>query len=468
MKLYFYGGAGAVTGANYLLECAHSTGSTGSQQADSGQAVTRILIDCGLQQGGRMAEKENYEKFAYDPSTIDAVFITHAHLDHVGRIPKLYKEGFRGKIFSTHATLDLARVNLDDSLHLLEREAEETGLEPLFNENDLIESWKLTHGKSYSEEVKVSNSIRAFFKDAGHILGSSIIEFYLSEGSRKIKIVFSGDLGNSPTPLLKNTEVITEADYVLVESAYGDRIHEDRSQRKEKLKAVIESVVKNGGVLMIPAFALERTQELLFELNNLVESGRIKKIPVFIDSPLAIKATAVYQKYPDYFNKEVNSLIKSGDDLFNFPGLQFSLTTESSKAINEVLPPKIIIAGSGMSEGGRILHHERRYLPDPKSVLLMIGYQTSGTLGRRLLDGVQEVKMFREIVPVRAVVKAIGGYSAHADQTGLLKWVGAIKGVKKVFVVQGEVGPASVLAGKIKEGFGVDAEVPHEGQTYEL
>ncbi|MDP3799961.1 MAG: MBL fold metallo-hydrolase [bacterium] len=452
MKLYFYGGAGVVTGANYLLEC----------------AGTKILIDCGLQQGGRMAEKENYEKFSYDLSTIDAVFITHAHLDHVGRIPKLYKEGFRGKIFSTHATLDLARVNLDDSLHLLEREAEETGLEPLFNENDLVESWKLTHGRSYGEEVKISNNVRAFFKDAGHILGSSIIEFYLTEEKRKVKIVFSGDLGNSPTPLLKNTEVITEADYVLVESAYGDRIHEDRSQRKEKLKEVIESVVKNGGTLMIPAFALERTQELLFELNDLVESGRIKKMPIFIDSPLAIKATAVYQKYPDYFNKEANYLIKSGDDLFNFPGLQFSLTTESSKAINEVLPPKIVIAGSGMSEGGRILHHERRYLSDPKSVLLMIGYQTHGTLGRRLLDGAQEIKMFGEVVPVRAEVKAIGGYSAHADQIGLLKWVSAIKGVKKVFVVQGEEGPATTLAGKIKNDLGIEAIVPHADQMIEL
>ncbi|MDP3764473.1 MAG: MBL fold metallo-hydrolase [bacterium] len=460
MKLYFYGGAGVVTGANYLLECGD----------------TRVLIDCGLQQGGRMAEKENYEKFAYDPSTIDAVFITHAHLDHVGRIPKLYKEGFRGKIFATHATLDLARVNLDDSLHLLKREAEETGLEPLFDENDLIEIWKLTHGRSYGEEVKVNKNIKAFFRDAGHILGSSIIEFYLNESnpsttlgtSRKTKIVFSGDLGNSPTPLLKNTEIITEADYVLVESAYGDRTHEDRSRRKEKLKAIIESVVKNGGTLMIPAFALERTQELLFELNDLVESGRIKRMPIFIDSPLAIKATAIYQKYPDYFNKEAGYLIKSGDDLFNFPGLQFSLTTESSKAINEVLPPKIVIAGSGMSEGGRILHHERRYLPDPKSTLLIIGYQTQNTLGRRLLDGAQEVKMFGEVIPVRAEVKAIGGYSAHADQIGLLKWVSAIKGVKKVFVVQGEEGPASVLAGKIKNDLGVEAMVPQVGQIHDL
>ena len=452
MKLTFYGGAGVVTGANYLIECSGA----------------KILVDCGLQQGGRMAEKENYEKFAYDPSTIDAVFLTHAHLDHVGRIPKLYKEGFRGKIFATHPTLDLARINLDDSLHILKKEAEGSEQELLFDENDLVEVWKLTHGRPYHEEIKINSNIKVRLNDAGHVLGSSIIEVFLSEGDHKIKIVFSGDLGNPPTPLLRPTEFIGEADYVLVESAYGDRLHEDRSQRKEKLKAIIESAVKSGGTLMIPAFALERTQELLFELNSLVESGRIKRVPIFIDSPLAIKATAIYQKYSDYFNSEAAYLIKSGDDLFNFPGLQFSLTTESSKAINEIPPPKIVIGGSGMSEGGRILHHERRYLPDPKSTLLIIGYQTKNSLGRRLLDGAQEVKMFGEEIQVRAQVKAIGGYSAHADQAGLLKWVGHIKDVKKVFVVQGEVGPASVLAGKIKNDLGVETEVPQTGQVYEL
>ncbi len=441
-----------VTGANYLLECAGS----------------KILIDCGLQQGGRAAEKENYNKFPYNPAEIAAVFITHAHLDHVGRIPKLFREGFRGKIFATHPTLDLARVNLDDSLRLLKKEAEDYELEPLFSEEDLIGAWKLTHGRAYHQDIKISPNVRVRFNDAGHILGSSIIEVFLSENNRQVKIVFSGDLGNPPTPLLRPTEFIDAADYVLVESAYGDRIHEDRFHRKEKLKTVIESAVKNGGTLMIPAFALERTQELLFELNDLVESGRIKRLPVFIDSPLAIKATAIYQKYSDYFNSGAAYLIKSGDDLFNFPGLQFSLTTESSKAINEVPPPKIVMAGSGMSEGGRILHHERRYLPDPKSTLLVIGYQTVGSLGRRLLDGAQEVKMFGETIQVRAQIKAIGGYSAHADQAKLLDWVSRIKGVKKVFTVQGETGPASVLAGKIKNDLGMEATVPQAGEVFDL
>ncbi|MBI2454268.1 MAG: MBL fold metallo-hydrolase, partial [Parcubacteria group bacterium] len=368
-------------------------------------AGVKILVDCGLQQGGRLAERENYKPFPYNPAEIKALFITHAHLDHVGRIPKLYRDGFRGGIYATHPTLDLARLNLDDSAHILKKESEEYKEEPLFGEDDIIGAWKLTHGRNYHQEIKITENIAAKFYDAGHILGSAIIELSLIESGRSVKIIFSGDLGNPPTPLLKPTEFITSADYVLVESAYGDRLHEDRSRRQEKLKAVIETVVKNGGVLMIPAFALERTQELLFELNNLVESGRIPRLPVFIDSPLAIKATAVYQKYPDYFNKEAVYLIKSGDDLFNFPGLEFSLTTQSSKAINDVMPPKVVIAGSGMSEGGRILHHERRYLPDPKSTLLIIGYQTAGSLGRRLLEGAQEIKMFGEVVQCRCGLK---------------------------------------------------------------
>ena len=452
MKLTFYGGAGEVTGANYVIECAGA----------------KIMVDCGLAQGGRFAERGNYKPFAYNPAEIKAVFITHAHIDHIGRLPKLYKDGFRGDVFATHPTLDLARISLDDSVRILKDEAEDLKEQPLYTEEDIINLWKLTHGKKYHEEIIVTPNIRIKFNDAGHILGSSIIEVFLKEESREIKVVFSGDLGNPPTPLLRPTEFIDKADYVLVESAYGDRLHEDKSQRKEKLQQIIESTIINGGALMIPAFALERTQELLFELNNLAESGRIPKIPVFIASPLAIKATAIYQKYPDYFNKEAAYLIKSGDDLFNFPGLEFSLTTESSKAINNVPPPKIIMAGSGMSEGGRILHHERRYLPDPKSTLLVIGYQVSGTLGRRLLDGAQEIKMFRENIPVRAQIKAIGGYSAHADQAGLLEWVGHIKNVKKVFVVQGEEKPAAVLAGKIKNDLGMEAGVPQAGEVFEL
>jgi metallo-beta-lactamase family protein len=452
MKLYFYGGAKSVTGANYMIEC----------------AGTKILIDCGLYQGSRFVEKQNYDSFPYDPKEIKAILLTHAHADHVGRVPKLYRDGFRGDIYGSYPTLDLARLNLDDSLHILEDEARRYKDEPIFSKEDINGCWKSTHGKPYHKEIEITPNIKFRLNDAGHILGSSIIELFLSENGKNVKIVFSGDLGNPPTPLLKPTEFIKDADYILVESAYGDRIHEDRALRKNKLEEVIESVIKNGGVLMIPSFALERTQELLFELNNLVESGSIPRVRMFMDSPLAIKATAVYQKYSDYFNSDAVYLIKSGDDLFNFPGLEFSLTAESSKAINNIAPPKIIIAGSGMSEGGRIIHHEKRYLPDPKSTLLIIGYQTSNTLGRRLLDGADEVKIMGEDVIVRAQVKAISGYSAHADQAILLDWIKHFSGVKKVFVTQGEAGPASILALKIKDHLNFSAEVPEYGEVVEL
>lgn len=453
MKIYFYGGAESVTGANYLVEVGEE----------------KILIDCGMRQGSREAERSNAEPFKYDPSQIKAVLITHAHLDHTGRLAKLYHDGFRGDVYATHPTLDLARIILDDSLGIMRHEERKRGTPPLFNEKDVIELWKKTHGKRYREEVIISPNIKAVFRDAGHILGSSIIELYLREGDRKLKLVFSGDLGNPPTPLLAPTDIIESADYLLIESVYGDRLHEDRPVRKKKLEEIIESTIKAGGTLMIPSFAIERTQELLFELNDLVENMELPKVRMFLDSPMAIKATAVYQKYPDFFNQKAIHIIETGDDLFNFPGLEFTLSTEASKAINDVAPPKVIIAGSGMSTAGRILHHEKRNLPDPKSALLIVGFQPKGTLGRRILDGEKEVKILGEIIPVRAKVKAIGGYSAHADQAKLLEWVGQFKQKpKKVFTVQGEPIPAATLAKKIKDKFGINAEVPKEGDIVEL
>src|SRR3989344_4008834 len=454
MKLHFHGGAEEVTGSNYLVEAGGD----------------KFLVDCGLVQGGRFAEKANWQPFPYNPTEVKAVVITHAHLDHVGRLPKLRREGFNGEIYATHPTLDLARVVLDDSLGIMQENARRMGEEVLFTEEDLIECWKKTHGRNYGSEVQLTPNIKAVFRDAGHILGSSIIELFLKEGEKEIKVVFSGDLGNSPTPFLRPTENILEANYVLVESTYGDRIHESQDERREKLVAAISETVKTGGTLMIPSFALERTQELLYELHRLQEAGEIPKIPVFLDSPMAIRATTVYRHYPDYLSMKASEhLLEHGHDLFNFPGLEFTLTTAASKKINDVTGSKIIIAGSGMSEGGRILHHERRYLPDPNSTLLIIGYQARGTLGRRLLQGSSEVKIFGGEVPVRAKVKAIGGYSAHADQAGLLRWVGAIKKKpQKVFCVQGEANPALALALKIKDKLGISAEVPKENEVVEL
>jgi metallo-beta-lactamase family protein len=453
VKLYFHGAARSVTGANYLLEIGDETNKT------------KILVDCGMSQGSRMAEKENYENFPYDPKEIRALLVTHAHIDHTGRIPKIYRDGFRGKIYGTPPTLDFAKLLLLDSEHIIKDEAEKQGIKQLYTIEDIEAASELFEGIDYHKKFEIGPGITAEFLDAGHILGSSIIKIKAEDKT----IVFSGDLGNPPTPLLRPTEFVDRADYVIIESAYGDRLHESREERKEILKDTIEDTIGNGGVMMIPAFAIERTQELLFELNDLVEHHRIPAIPVFLDSPLAIKATAIYQKYPEYYNKEAAYLIKSSDDIFKFPNLKFTLTVEDSKKINDIPAPKIVIAGSGMSTAGRILHHEQRNLSDPKSTLLIIGYQAKGSMGRRILDGEKEVRIFGETVPVRCRAKAIGGYSAHADQAKLKDWINRIKRpIKKVFVVQGEETAEMALQNIIRKESVIDAEAPKMGDVFEL
>ena len=449
MRLHFYGAAQMVTGSNYLLETDNA----------------KILIDCGMFQGAQHVENKNYEDFSYNPKEIDYLLVTHAHIDHTGRIPKLYKDGFRGKILATKPTKDFAYIMLEDSQGILEKEARYLNREPIYRFIDVEESLKLIRGINYGEKINLGKGISCRFRDAGHILGSAIIEVW-AEGK---KIVFSGDLGNPPVPLLKPIEFIDEADYVVVESTYGDRIHEAVGQRRDLLENVIEDTIAKGGTLMIPAFALERTQELLYELNELVENHRIPKVPVFIDSPMAIEALEVYKKYPDYYNKEATYLIESGDDLFKFPGLSLTKSAEESKQINNVNPPKIIMAGSGMSTGGRILHHEIRYLPDPNSCLLIVGYQVAGSLGRRILNGAKEVKIFREMIPIRAEVKAIGAYSSKADQREIYNWLVRFKKpVQRIFVTHGEEGPALALTQLIKDHLGIEALAPMLGDVVEL
>ena len=452
--LTFHSAARSVTGANYLLETKKS----------------KVLVDCGLIQGARHAEEKNYEPFPYDPASIDAVFVTHAHIDHTGRLPKLVKDGFRGKIFMTPPTRDFTEIMLHDSQGLMRDEAKREKRKELYTKTDVVKTLEVIEGVEYGKKIQITQDIQVRFRDAGHILGSSIIEVFINEG-QEMRVVFSGDLGNPPVPLLRPTTFIERADYVIMESTYGDRQHENIDLRKNLLEDAIEDTVSRGGTLMIPAFAMERTQELLYELNLLVENQRVPEVPVFIDSPLAIKATEIYNKYPDYFNKEATYLIESGDKVFQFPRLKFTETSEESKAINDVSPPKIIIAGSGMSTGGRILHHERRYLCDPNSTILFIGYQVAGTLGRRIFDGAKSVKIFGEEVPVNCEVRAIGGYSAHADQEQLMAWVKHIKeggDLKKVFAVQGEEGPALALVQFLRDRLGIDASAPMLGEKIEL
>jgi metallo-beta-lactamase family protein len=469
MKLTFFGGTGEATGANYVLESNGSPSQSSrlaeaSGVAQAGAASTKIMVDCGLHQGGHYAEKENFEPFPYDPKSIMAVFITHSHLDHIGRLPSLVKAGFTGTIYSTHATKDFAEAMLLDSEHILAAEAEREGKPPLYATEDVAHTKTLWRGLGYHEPVRVGDFNVELF-DAGHILGSAIIKIQ-AEGKT---VVFSGDLGNYPAPIIKPTETIAAADYCLIESTYGDRVHEDVDKRREMLERTIEDTVRAGGTLIIPTFAMERTQELLYALHGLFKEGRVPRVPVFIDSPLAIRLTAVYRKHEEDFNKETRNIVKSGDDILNFPGLRLTLTTEQSKDINEIKPPKIIIAGSGMSNGGRILHHELRYLPDPRSTILFVGYQAEGTLGRAILNGAKEVNIFGEAVPVRCRVVSIPGYSAHADQPHLLEWLSTMRRtLKKVFVVQGDQSSSEVLMHKIQDEMAIPAEVPSRNESVEL
>lgn len=448
MKLTFYGGVGEVTGANYLLE--------------SGE--TKILIDCGLHQGEHFSGKHNWEPFAYNPAEIDAVFITHAHIDHTGRLPKLVKDGLRGRIHSTPPTRDFANVLLLDSEHVLLEEAQRTGNPPLYGVREIEELMLKWDGLSYHKPIQIG-PMKITLYNAGHILGSSIV---VVEAEGK-KIAFSGDLGNSPAPIIGPYETLEDLDldYCVIESAYGSRIHNRINEAL--IEDVIEETVKAGGTLIIPAFAMERTQKLLFDINELVNNGRIPKIPIFLDSPLAIKVTEIYKQYPDYFDQSTKNLMKEDNLLFDFPGLQKTLSADESKRINEIKPPKVVIAGSGMSTGGRILHHEKRYLPDPKSTILFVGYQAKNSLGRKILDGMSPVTIHNEEIPVRCRIASIEEYSAHADQAQLIAWLYPLRlTVQNVFVVQGEEDSSNVLANKIVNDLAISAEAPTQGKVYEL
>jgi metallo-beta-lactamase family protein len=447
----FYGGVGSVTGANFML--------------DTGKLA--VLVDCGLVQGDRFAMEINAQPFPYDPAQVDVLFVTHAHADHIGRIPKLVRDGFQGIIYSTPPTRDLARIMFDDALHIMEYEAERDGRPVLYDKQDIDQTFSLWQTCDYREQINLADDVTASFINAGHILGSAMV---ILERAGK-RLVFTGDIGNVPQPLLAPPEVPKGFDYMIMESVYGNRVHEEVEERNTILKYYIQETIRKRGTLIIPAFSLERTQGILFEINNMVESGEIESIKTYLDSPLAIRVTDVYRRSIEYLKPEVQEQIASGDDIFEFDGLSFTETVKESSMIARHDGPKIIIAGSGMSHGGRIRQHERQFLSDKDTTLLLVGYQTVGSIGRLLQDGAKRVRIDSMDVKVEAQVVTIRGYSGHADRDQLVDFVynaSQEHQPKQVFVTMGEERASLFLTQRLRDYLGVKAVAPEENAEVEI
>src|SRR3989344_893320 len=453
LQLSFYGGAGKVTGSNFLL-----TGDRG-----------KVLVDCGIEQGADFVEEHIYETFHYEVKSVDALVVTHAHLDHVGRIPKLVKDGFRGKIYMTPPTKDLAELILRDSVGILGEEASRRGIAPLYEERDVDAAFLLIETLDYHTEKEVAPGLSAYLRNTGHILGSASVRIKADDGTA---IAFTGDIGNSPSPLLPDWEPVKDADAIVMESVYGDRNHPAQQRRTEILVEVLKRAIARGGTILIPAFSLERTQLMLYELSNFFAAGELTKIPVFLDSPLAIKVTAVYEKWGmKYFKPETEDEMKREGSIFEFPFLTQTLSRQDSLAIEKSPSPKIIIAGAGMSHGGRIGGWEKRYLPDPSTTLIIVGYQAPGTPGRRMMEGASNVHLAGNGVKIKAKVENLTGWSAHADRDELLKFAEAAlagKRIKTIFTAPGDPSAERFLAQRVHDYLGARAVVPDYGQTWEI
>ena len=474
MKVTFCGATKTVTGSNFLVE----------------GAGKKFLVDCGLYQGGAKDEIKNEEPFPYNINEIDFMLLTHAHIDHSGRIPKLYKEGYRNPIYATNATCDLCAIMLPDSGHIQETETEwknrkrirrgEEELVPIYDAETAAKSLELFKGEPYNQIIELDDDIHVRFNDAGHMLGSSTIEIWIRENGENKKIVFSGDLGNNDIPLLAEPTMIQDADFLVMESTYGNRLHIKNENKAKTFINIVTDTIKNGGTVVIPSFAVGRTQEILYELNKIKDSEDdspeferkyrlLMNTPVYVDSPLAISATEVFKENMDLFDEETQELIKRGDNPLEFPGLKFTQTVEESKALNESDESAIIISASGMCEVGRIKHHLKHNIWNPKNTILFVGYQAPGTLGRKIVDGAKTVKIFGEEVAVNARVEYIEGYSGHADQAGLLHFVNSfVKKPNHIFLVHGEEESQKVLRDKISENFDLPVSIPDYCESFDL
>ena len=432
---------------------------------DTGELA--LLVDCGLEQGDKFAQDINRLPFAYDPKKADVLLVTHSHADHIGRIPKLVRDGFRGKIYSTIPTKELATIMFDDALHIMQYEAERDNKPPLYSAADIELALSLWDTMAYNEEKELGDDVTVVFKNAGHILGSVMV--HVLRGGKKV--VFTGDVGNVPQPLMDKPDIPEDYDYLVMESVYGDRVHEEVAERTAILKHHIERTIAQEGTLIIPAFSLERTQGILFEINNLIESGAVPSIKTYLDSPLAIRVTDIYAHSVEYFKPEVQKQIADGDDIFSFEGLSFTETVKESSQISRVGGAKIIIAGSGMSHGGRIRDHEKRFLSDPTTTLLLVGYQTVGGIGRLMQDGAKQVWIDGTDVRIKATVATIRGYSGHADRNQLIDLVyGGIQKQmpKQVFVTMGEERASLFLTQRLRDYLGVNAVAPEQNAEIEI
>ena len=461
MKLSFHGAARGVTGSCHLVEC----------------AGRRILVDCGLYQGGRELDEENSGEFGFDPASVDFLLLTHAHLDHCGRIPLLAKRGFRGEIVTTSASRELARLVMMDSAHLQEEEARYRARrhlrhghafspEPLYTVADMLNSTE-HFGRTavYDTPLDLAEGIRVTFMDAGHILGSACLLLELRERGRIRRALFSGDLGNAERPFLRSPAPPPRADVVVMESTYGDRRHRRLGPSVEEFYAAIDDTMARGGNVVVPTFALERAQELLFYLREGVQQHRLPgSLQVFLDSPMAISATAIYERHPECYDTDVARLFDGGQDPFAVQGLHFTRETAESMALNRVSGGAVILAGSGMCTGGRVRHHLRHNLGRSQSSVVFVGFAASGTLARRIIDGASEVNIFGESIAVRAAIHTINGFSAHADQAELLAWHGQIGGVERTFLVHGEEDVMRQLAGRL----GGNVLMPALHESHEL
>lgn len=467
MKFNFLGASQTVTGSCHLITTAENR---------------KILLDCGQFQGGRSIERLNYESFGFDPAEIDVMILSHAHIDHSGRIPLLVKQGFKGAIYCTDATYDLASIMLRDSGYIHEKEAEWENrkntragkplVEPLYTFDDAEKSLVYFKPVLYGQLVSILNNVKIRFSDAGHILGSSIVELWITEGEKTTKVVFSGDLGVKGRPILRDPEIIKEADVLIMETTYGNRLHEESSKSIESFVDIILRTTRRGGTVVIPAFAVGRTQELIYQLHRFYEENvefqkELDNINVYIDSPLATSATEIFRRNAQVFDKETRDYILNGDNPLDFKNLRFTRSADESRALNFIEEPKIIISASGMCEAGRIKHHLKHNLWNPKSSIVFVGYQAEGTLGKRLKDGEKDVVLFGESIHVNAEIYALEGFSGHADQAGLLEWLrGFEKKPKKVFLVHGEEESKLDFAKLAERELGYHSIIVRDGSDY--